>query len=81
MNDNDNLCIGSEDFDQNRIQSMLRHIDDTRVRALAEFAMMTGLRDSELKKLRWADIDLMNATIRIPVTNPSSDVVRRDGKG
>ena len=57
--------VGSEIPTPDEIRSILAKLPGTRYRALLTTAVFTGLRASELRGLRWSDIDLKRGEIHV----------------
>lgn len=58
------------------IRQLLEVLEDDRLCALADVALRLGLRKGELLALKWSDVDLSRATLRVAGT-----LKRRDGGG
>jgi integrase len=59
------LEIGREVPSKNQLREILAAVEDTRWHPLLATAAMAGLRSSELRGLRWVDLDLDDATLRV----------------
>lgn len=57
----------------NQVQALLQHAGRHRV-LLATAIMAGGLRASELVNLRWRDLDLAGATLRVPVSKTEAGI-------
>lgn len=58
------LTVGKDIPDKNEIRSLIEQARG-RIRALVITAIFTGLRASELRGLRWDDLDLAGGTLRV----------------
>jgi integrase len=59
------LAIGTDIPDKSEIRSLLAVEGELKWRALLVTAVFTGLRSSELRGLRWTDVDLAGAVLHI----------------